>query len=227
MQRSQFTKNPNCVFNCSIIIVYSTPTTTYLIDYLDTRGNRVIHSALLHSLTPGTLYDIVINFPSAAYGPYAYKSVGVNATMVNGGDLGNTHTATETWEAFKSLIDLDVIQIGGDIAYDDGMAHCYNCWDIFFEHYMGMWRSLGRVVPLLLTVGNHDVGMAENPQLLFPRTQGLNVRTPLYFVYFAQETDINNNIPQVEEPPVIVIIIGSHKEELNIPRIRKIYCHKS
>ena len=211
-----------------MLLVYSTPTTTYLIDYLDTRGNRVIHSALLHLLTPGTLYGIVIKVPSATYGPYAYKSVGVNATMVNGGDLGNTHTASQTWEAFKSLRDLDVIQIGGDIAYDDGMAHCYNCWDIFFEHYMGLCGSLGRVVPLLLTVGNHDVGMVEHPQLLFPRTQGMNVRTPLYFVYFAQETDINNNIPQVALIIIIIIPpIGSPKEELNIPCIREVYSHKS
>lgn len=31
------------------------------------------------------------------------------------------------------LKNIDVMNIGGDIAYDNGMVSCYLCWDAFFN----------------------------------------------------------------------------------------------
>lgn len=50
-----------------------------------------------------------------------------------------------------------------------------------------------------MTVGNHDVGVVESPKLIFPWSQGLNVRTPLYFVYFPQHLDQRGRISEVSD----------------------------
>lgn len=52
----------------------------------------------------------------------------------------------------------DIILIGGDIAYDDGMRSCYYSWDNFYDIFHHLNTKIGRLVPLVLTIGNHDVG---------------------------------------------------------------------
>lgn len=58
------------------------------------------------------------------------------------------------------LVDYDphVILIGGDIAYDDGMDTCFYSWDNFYNIFEDLNRNVSRIVPIVLTVGNHDVG---------------------------------------------------------------------
>lgn len=51
-----------------------------------------------------------------------------------------------------------VLLIGGDIAYDDGMSTCFYSWDNFYDIFEGLNRNLTRIVPMVLTIGNHDVG---------------------------------------------------------------------
>ena len=33
------------------------------------------------------------------------------------------------------LNNIDVINIGGDTVYDNGMVSCYLCWDMFLNEY--------------------------------------------------------------------------------------------
>lgn len=54
--------------------------------------------------------------------------------------------------------DPDVIVIGGDLAYDDGMRTCYYSWDNFYDILEKVNKKLNRLVPIILTIGNHDVG---------------------------------------------------------------------
>jgi hypothetical protein len=51
-----------------------------------------------------------------------------------------------------------VIIIGGDDAYDDGDKTCYYSWDTLYFLFEGINRKLDRLVPLIFSVGNHDVG---------------------------------------------------------------------
>ena len=77
--------------------------------------------------------------------------------MLFGGDLGYE-------PAGRDLIDLvfyqnpDVILIGGDIAYDNGNRHCYYSWDLMLSKFEEQFGKLNRLVPFILSVGNHDVG---------------------------------------------------------------------
>lgn len=54
--------------------------------------------------------------------------------------------------------DPDVIVIGGDLAYDNGMRTCYYSWDNFYYIFEDINKQLNRLVPLIMTIGNHDIG---------------------------------------------------------------------
>ena len=59
--------------------------------------------------------------------------------------------------------DADIILIGGDIAYDNNFA----TWFYWYDHVLKRLNYLKkndevnatRVIPLILTVGNHDLGV--------------------------------------------------------------------
>ena len=79
----------------------------------------------------------------------------------------------------------DVIVIGGDIVYDDGMRACYYSWANFYRIFEPLYENLGRLVPLVLTVGNHDVGYdALTDNWIDNSTNGI----PLLFAYNPQHT---------------------------------------
>lgn len=53
-------------------------------------------------------------------------------------------------------IEPDVIFIGGDVSYDDGLRRCYYSWD----SYLNMWENelfkpLNRTLPFVFALGNH------------------------------------------------------------------------
>lgn len=52
----------------------------------------------------------------------------------------------------------DIIILGGDTVYDDGMRSCFNSWDEFYSMFDYVNQKVDRIIPLILTVGNHDVG---------------------------------------------------------------------
>ena len=104
--------------------------------------------------------------------------------MINVGDSGYTDASYELAKIVATL-NPDVFFIGGDIAYDDNMPACAYTWDSFLTQYGRITATLGYLMPIVLTVGNHDVGMNELP--------GVNVTInnygPAYFLYFPQHYD--------------------------------------
>lgn len=77
--------------------------------------------------------------------------------MAVGGDVSMTQ---EGKKITSNLYDFnpDIIIIGGDNAYDDGMRTCWYSWDNFYSLFDDLNNKLGRLVPIVMSVGNHDVG---------------------------------------------------------------------
>lgn len=104
--------------------------------------------------------------------------------MINIGDSGYTDAS---YDLAKMVVTLnpDVFFVGGDIAYDDNIPACAYTWDYFLGMYGKITSTLGYLMPLVLTVGNHDVGLNELP--------GINITIsnhgPAYFLYFPQHYD--------------------------------------
>lgn len=78
--------------------------------------------------------------------------------MAVGGDVGLDQLA-KTLTGYLPSFDPHVVILGGDIAYDDGMKTCFYSWDNFYQIFEEeLNNKLGRLVPIVMSVGNHDVG---------------------------------------------------------------------
>ena len=82
--------------------------------------------------------------------------------MVNAGDAGTTNSANQ-FNTLISTLKPDIFFMGGDIAYDDNFNTCYYTWDFYLSGLEKMFQKLGYLVPMVLTVGNHDVGLNSMP----------------------------------------------------------------
>ena len=82
--------------------------------------------------------------------------------MINAGDAGTTKSAKQ-FNKLISTLKPDIFFMGGDIAYDDNFNTCYYTWDYYLNSLEKMFQQLGYLVPMVLTVGNHDVGLNSMP----------------------------------------------------------------
>lgn len=77
------------------------PATLFELDYVEAKGQRNVHSALVSGLTPKTKYVIQIKYEGddSVQATHFYKTLpdrddpNLNITMVNAGDAGNTEPA--------------------------------------------------------------------------------------------------------------------------------------
>jgi len=106
--------------------------------------------------------------------------------MLNAGDSGYTPAAVNLTKIAATLKP-DVFFMGGDIAYDDNMPACAYTWDYFLGMYGRLTATLGYLMPIVATVGNHDVGLNELPGINIT----INNYGPAYFLYFPQHYDRN------------------------------------
>jgi hypothetical protein len=81
-----------------------------------------------------------------------------------------------------ALLDPDVISLGGDVSYDNNLISCYWTHDSFLENYEFTANAIGRLVPMILIVGNHDVGL--NPKSNRPVRLEAGTGQPLIFSYY-------------------------------------------
>jgi hypothetical protein len=100
---------------------------------------------------------------------------------VTGGDAGNVGAAIKLWNLIPTF-DPDFISVGGDIAYDNNIIDCYWTWDWLLRNYQDVCSRLGRLVPLVMTIGNHDIGLNGLPQRKVYLRDGQAL--PIYFSYF-------------------------------------------
>jgi hypothetical protein len=73
---------------------------------------------------------------------------------------------------------------------------CFYSWDTFYDLMDILNDKLGRIVPLILTIGNHDVGYnaLADVKINFNNIE----KIPYYFSFHPQHTS-NNKIPNVTE----------------------------
>lgn len=126
-------------------------------------ARRNVYSFFFQGLTPDTPYTVTAKDTKSGVILYRanYRTLpGDNATeirMAVGGDVGLDDDASTLTNHLASF-DPHVLIIGGDNAYDDGMRTCFYSWDNFYDIMDELNGQLNRMVPIILTVGNHDVG---------------------------------------------------------------------
>ena len=75
-------------------------------------------------------------------------------TLVAGGDVGNSADAEATNEQVLRS-GADAILLGGDLAYDNNLAECYEVWDLLLQRlpYASTDGDATRLVPLFMGIG--------------------------------------------------------------------------
>ena len=165
---------------------------------LERKADRLVHSVLLTNLTANTPYYFSLEYYQEVMTPVRWfqtlpdSDTSLPVVFISGGDAGNTPQAyTMTQRAGEQ--DPLVAFVGGDIAYDDALPTCYQAWDLFISQWSNyMTSSSGRLVPMVLTVGNHDVGQDSQSY----RNVTIGPAGPMYFAYFPQHfaRDLQGNI---------------------------------
>jgi hypothetical protein len=115
--------------------------------------------------------------------------------MAVGGDLGMSKEGI-LMTSYLDAFDPDIIILGGDTTYDDGMRSCYTTWDEFYSMFESINEKRNRIIPLVMSVGNHDVGfdaMTQNDISTTPE------ELPLFFYFNPQHLSKSNNTPSIEE----------------------------
>lgn len=159
-------------------------------DGLEWKTARMVHNALIFGLKPNTKYMTKIFYNNQFWTNGIYKTLpsdpSVPIRMINAGDSGYTEGAVNLSKIVATL-NPDIFFMGGDIAYDDNMPACSYTWDSFLGMYGKITATLGYMMPILVTIGNHDAGLNELP--------GVNItvdhRGPGFLIYFPQHYDRN------------------------------------
>lgn len=107
-----------------------------------------------------------------------------------GGDVGLDRDAS-TLTSHLVGYDPHVLIIGGDNAYDDGMRTCFYSWDNLYDIFDELNGKLNRMVPIIFTVGNHDVGYNALAGIKIDFNQVDDL--PYYFVFNPQHRLLGTN----------------------------------
>lgn len=164
---------------------------------IDTTGERYIHAIFIDGLNPNTDYYVQFLYNGNSLGDANFRTLPSsnmesNLVMVVGGDSsGSDLSSTFIQEATK--YNPDVILVGGDIVYDNGDFNCYYCWDYYLSLFDDLNKNSGRLIPLVLAVGNHDVGQDDFEFL------DLDKNRNSFFLMFPQHT-VNTSEAQVPLP---------------------------
>jgi hypothetical protein len=129
---------------------------------LEWLAKRMVHSALIYSLKPNTKYLTKVFYNNQFWTNGIYKTLpsdpSIPIRMINAGDSGYTKAAL-TLSKIGTTLNPDIFFMAGDIAYDDNMPACAYTWDSFLGMYGQITATLGYMMPILVTVGNHDAGL--------------------------------------------------------------------
>ena len=161
-----------------------------------------MHSALILGLKPNTKYLTKVFYQGKYWTNGIYKTLPSDPTvpvrMINAGDSGYTHAAVNLSKIVATL-NPDIFFMGGDIAYDDNMPACSYTWDYFLGMYGQITATLGYMMPICVTVGNHDAGLNELP--------GVNItlsnKGPAFLLYFPQHYDRNPQFQIIKRVPPV------------------------
>lgn len=129
---------------------------------VESLATRKVHSALITGLKPDTKYLTKVFYHKQNYTNAVYRTLPDDNSrpirMINAGDSGYTPAAVNL-SKIASTLQPDIFFMGGDIAYDDNMPACAYTWDYFLGMYGKLTATLGYMMPIVCTVGNHDVGL--------------------------------------------------------------------
>ncbi len=148
---------------------------------LDAFTTRYIYSAEITGLSPGATYYFVAGGNEGSVSQeYSFRTIrndGGPIRFVTGGDMSVGPRPLKLMQ-FAAKYEPDFVLVGGDIAYANDKLEEWSKWDRWIGNWShGLTSLAGRLTPMVLAIGNHEVG--DNPGE--PKD-----RARFYFAYFPQ-----------------------------------------
>ena len=173
---------------------YKTPVTEY--------SQRGVFTVLLKGLEANTTYSFRITAPDwNNYDAqiYTYRTFDTsNLTIVAGGDVGNSVLSHQMINNTINKMEPDLIMVGGDIAYDQNSPSCFRAWDYLLRSFPISRKIIEtgtiRIVPVLFSTGNHDIGATSFSPVVLRE----NEHEPVFKHFFPQNT-IEGEIPMLKD----------------------------
>jgi acid phosphatase type 7 len=129
----------------------------------DTTSGRTIHTVGLTGLTPKTDYQFRFGEQSKEYKFRTMpKDLSAPIKFIEGGDVYHQRDWMDNMNALAAKFDPAFIVIGGDLAYannrpEDKPESVQRWYDFFDSWKKNAVAPDGRLIPLLCTLGNHEV----------------------------------------------------------------------
>jgi len=180
-------------------------------------GKRNVHSVYIDGLKEGTEYYLEIYYEDGIkYAEKYYKTLpGPNSKepvkIAMGGDVGSNYTVKYMNDQIAKEKP-DILVIAGDAGYDEGLTTCYYSFDLFLWYFEDMYDQIGRLVPFVIGIGNHDIGYnaLANP------TIESNEEGPMFYLFLPQhlprnsQGEIEQRVPALHErEPYFYHIVGN------------------
>ncbi|NLX21751.1 MAG: metallophosphoesterase family protein [Phycisphaerae bacterium] len=141
-------------------------------------SNRMVHTVELTGLTPATDYRFRFNENSAEFRFRTMpEDVAQPIRFAVGGDTMHRPEDFEAVNRQAARMSPEFVVFGGDLAYADAKPDQLGRWYTWFEVYKrSMVTPDGRLIPMLVTIGNHEVRGG---------TGGTPEKAPFFFNLFA------------------------------------------
>jgi len=179
-------------------------------------GKRSVHSVYINGLKEGTEYYLEVHYDGKKWAEKYYKTLPgpqseQQIRIAMGGDVGSNYTVKYMNDQVAKYSP-DIIVIAGDAGYDEGLTSCYYSFDLFLWYFEEMYDQIGRLVPFVIGIGNHDIGYnaLANP------TIESNEEGPMFYLFLPQHLPKNSKggvehrVPALNErEPYFYHIVGN------------------
>jgi len=166
-------------------------------------GRRTVFTFLLSDLEPETEYHYQIVYNGKVQFSGNYKTMPGKESnspfrVVMGGDVSSAPLARQM-TSMLSKYNPDAFIIGGDSAYENALHSCWICWDSFFSMFEEHNRKVNRTIPIVIALGNHDVGFNANANVKVNME-----RYPLFFYYLPQHLPVDRKGNLIKKVPELM-----------------------
>ncbi len=189
---------------------------------------RWVHTVELTDLQPDAEYTFRFS-AHASSSVYRFRTMPATldrpVRLAIGGDVRHRQSWMEEVNRIAMRYDLDAIVWGGDLAYADGLVRRWYRWDEFFDAMKNtLVDESGRVVPVLMGIGNHEVKQGyffrhaeeEDPVVLTDAFR--NEIAPFYYSMFAFPGHPGYGVLDVSDYLSIILLDTDHSTPVAGPQ---------